>query len=299
MFQYSQTVYTLKTLLSQNWFYFFFLIFWHSKIPSSSGTPRYKHYFFIYTMALRCPFPFSIFFTSLQNFFTSLHHLFYFPSPFVKFPFRVSFLLCQLFSFSSELSFTSLHHFLYLPSPFFYFPSEFFYFTSAFLSSFYFPSAFFTSLPSLFTSLQIIHNSFYLPSVFFTTLTFNVLFLFLHSFSIFLLPFSFFKLFLLSFGIFIVSFLIFKYRRKLNTIIPSLIKRFWREYQRRPSSHRWNRIKAIIKDKWLDVPNVFSDTLYAGWTRQNFRSVVIRLLDQRVYLPRDTRIFTCLQPAND
>ena len=126
MFQYSQTVYTLKTLLSQNWFYFFFLIFWHSKIPSSSGTPRYKHYFFIYTMALRCPFPFSIFFTSLQNFFTSLHHLFYFPSPFVKFPFRVSFLLCQLFSFSSELSFTSLHHFLYLPSPFFYFPSEFF-----------------------------------------------------------------------------------------------------------------------------------------------------------------------------
>ena len=215
MFQYSQTVNTLKTLLSQNWFYFFFLIFWHSKIPSSSGTPRYKHYFFIYTMALRCHFLFSIFFTSLQNFFTSLHHLFYFPSTFVKFPFRVSFLLCQLFSFSSELSFTSRHHFLYLPS-FFYFPSEFFYFTSAFLSSFYFPPAFFTSLPSLFISVQSIHNSFYLPSVFFTTLTFSVLFLFLHSFSIFLLPFSFFKLFLLSFGIFIVSFLIFKYRRKLN-----------------------------------------------------------------------------------
>ena len=34
-------LYTLKELLSKNWFCIFFLIFWHKKIPSSFRMPRY------------------------------------------------------------------------------------------------------------------------------------------------------------------------------------------------------------------------------------------------------------------
>ena len=36
-------LYTLKALLSKNWFYCFFLVFWHAKIPPSFGMPRYWH----------------------------------------------------------------------------------------------------------------------------------------------------------------------------------------------------------------------------------------------------------------
>ena len=155
----------------------------------------------VYTMALMCHFPFSIFLLLFRIFwlpfsnfllpfiicFTSLHHLFYF--------FRV---------------------FLYFSSPFFALPfTIFFYFpVEFFLLHFSFFKLILLSV-SIFTSLQCIYNSFYLPSMFFTTLQ-RFVFLFLPSFSILLLPFSFFKLFLFSFGIFIVSFLIFKYRRKLN-----------------------------------------------------------------------------------
>ena len=120
------------------------------------------------TMALRCQFPFSIFFTSLQNFFISLHHflnfssefLFYFPLPFIPHLIRVFFYFSPPFfilPFNIFLLwvfllpfrvFTTL--FIYLQCfllsfkvlLFFYFPSAFFYSPSAFLNSFYFPSVF-------------------------------------------------------------------------------------------------------------------------------------------------------------
>ena len=129
------------------------------------------HIYLKITMALRCHFPFSIFLTSLQQFFTSLHHLFYFHSPFFKFPFRVSFLLPFTIYFISLQSFllllstifcTSLHHF-------FTHLQSFFYFTSAFLSAFYFPSAFLLPFRAfllpfrVFTTLFIYLQCFLLP----------------------------------------------------------------------------------------------------------------------------------------
>ena len=33
----------IKTQLNKNWFYFFFAIFWHAKIPSSFRMPRCWH----------------------------------------------------------------------------------------------------------------------------------------------------------------------------------------------------------------------------------------------------------------
>ena len=41
-------LYTWKTLLSKNWFYFFFLIIWHAKIQPSFRIARYWHWFFTY-----------------------------------------------------------------------------------------------------------------------------------------------------------------------------------------------------------------------------------------------------------
>ena len=38
----------LKTLLSKNRFYFFFLIFWHAKIPPSFRMPHYWNWFLTY-----------------------------------------------------------------------------------------------------------------------------------------------------------------------------------------------------------------------------------------------------------
>ena len=135
-------------------------------------------------MALSCHFPFSnlllfrisllpfsIFFTSLQSFFTSLQqfvtsfrHLFYFPLPCFKFPYRVPFLLPFTIYFISLESFllllrtifcTSLHHFLYSPS-------EIFYFTAGFLSIFLLPFRVFLQL-RLFTTLFIYIQCFLLP----------------------------------------------------------------------------------------------------------------------------------------
>ena len=37
----TRKIYTLKTLLSKNWFYFFFLNIWHAKIPPSFRMSRY------------------------------------------------------------------------------------------------------------------------------------------------------------------------------------------------------------------------------------------------------------------
>ena len=91
--------------------------------------------------------------------------IFYFPSSFIlfpftifKFPFRVSFLLPVSIYFTSLHSLlilllyiifcTSLHHCFYVPS-------EFFYFNSAFLSSFYFPSACFVLPFKAFITLFI------------------------------------------------------------------------------------------------------------------------------------------------
>ena len=119
-------------------------------------------------MALSCHFSFSIFlfffFTSLQNTFTSLQqffttfynslHLFYFLSPFFKFPFGVSFLLPFI------IYFTSLWSFLLLLF-----------------------TIFCTSLSHYFTSLQ----NFFL-------LHFSIFKLILFSVSIFLLPFRDFLL---------------------------------------------------------------------------------------------------------
>ena len=44
-FKWQNTIklYTLKALLSKNWFYFFFLIFCHAKIPPYFRMPRYWH----------------------------------------------------------------------------------------------------------------------------------------------------------------------------------------------------------------------------------------------------------------
>ena len=160
------------------------------------------------TMTLGCHFPFSICFTSLQNFFTSLqqlftslHHFFNFPSEFFfLLPFTIYFISLQSFLLLLFTIFCiSLHHFYFFPLVFLLHFSV----CKLILLS----VSIFTSLPSLFTSLKSIYNSFYLHSVFFTTIQRLV---------IFLLLFSFLKLFLLSFGIFIVSFLIFKYRRKLD-----------------------------------------------------------------------------------
>ena len=36
-------LYTIKALLCKNRLYFFFLIFWHAKIPPSFRVPRYWH----------------------------------------------------------------------------------------------------------------------------------------------------------------------------------------------------------------------------------------------------------------
>ena len=44
MSQYSQIVYTLNTLLSKSRLSFFFIIFWHAKIPPSFRMPRYWHF---------------------------------------------------------------------------------------------------------------------------------------------------------------------------------------------------------------------------------------------------------------
>ena len=130
---------------------------------------------------------------------------------------------------------------MYFPSPFFFYsPSEFFYFTSEFLSAFYFPPAFLLPLRAFLLPYRVF-TTLYLPSVFFTTLQGFVIFLL--SFSIFLLPFSFFKLFLLSFGIFIVSFLIFKYRRKLNCNNFLLDKKFLKSISKASLGH----VKTILK----------------------------------------------------
>ena len=42
----------LKVLLSKSWLYFFFLIFWHTKIPPSFRRPRYWYWFFTYLFFL-------------------------------------------------------------------------------------------------------------------------------------------------------------------------------------------------------------------------------------------------------
>ena len=80
----------------------------------------------VLTMAVRCHFPFSFFFTSLQHsidfpspFFTSLHHFFYFSS-------QVFYFLSPFFYFPSDLFFTTLHSLFYFPSAYFSFPSPFF-----------------------------------------------------------------------------------------------------------------------------------------------------------------------------
>ena len=109
-------------------------------------------------MALRCHFPFSIDFTSLRNVFTSLRQFFSSLHQFLNFPSGFLFYFLSPFYFSSEFSFTSLHHFLYVPSP--YSPSDFFFFTSAFLSAFYFPSAFLNSF--YFSSVFLLFLSWYL-----------------------------------------------------------------------------------------------------------------------------------------
>ena len=41
-------LYTIKVILSKNWFYFFFLNFWHAKTSVSFRMSRYYHWFFIY-----------------------------------------------------------------------------------------------------------------------------------------------------------------------------------------------------------------------------------------------------------
>ena len=119
---------------------------------------------------------FRFFFTFLQQFFTSLHHLFYFPWPFFKFPFRVSFLLPLIICFTSLQSFLLLLFTIFCTSlyNFFYFSSEFFCFTSAFLSSFYFLSGF----------LLLPFRVFLLP--------FGVFIIFFTYLQWFLLPFNFF-----------------------------------------------------------------------------------------------------------
>ena len=143
---------------------------------------------------------------SLQHFLKFSSEFFYFPSPFLKFPFRVSFLLPSPFIlFLFRLFFYFSPPFFILPFTFFLLPFRVCLLRFSIFQPVLLSVSIFTSLPSLFTSLQSIHNSFYLPSVFFTTLQRCVIFLL--SFSICLLPFSFLKLFLLSFGIFIVSFL--------------------------------------------------------------------------------------------
>ena len=76
-------------------------------------------------MALRCHFPFSIVFTSLQNVFTSLRRFFTSLHQFLNFPSGFLFYFLSPFYFSSEFSFTFLHHFLYIRSP--YSPSDFFF----------------------------------------------------------------------------------------------------------------------------------------------------------------------------
>ena len=73
------------------------------------------------TMALRCHFPFSIFFTSLQNFFTFLQQFFTSLQQFFKFPFRVSFLLPY------TIYFISLQSFLLLLSTIFFTPLQCFF----------------------------------------------------------------------------------------------------------------------------------------------------------------------------
>ena len=83
---------------------------------------------------------------SLQNFFTSLHHYIYFPSPSFYLPSQLFHFLSQFLYFSSDFFLLSFTVFL-LPlivfcfSIFFYFSSPF-YFSSAFfpLLCFYFPS---------------------------------------------------------------------------------------------------------------------------------------------------------------
>ena len=245
-------------------------------------------------MALRCHFPFSIFFTSLQNIFTSLHHLFYFPSPFFKFPFRVSFLL-----FPSPFILFLFRIFFYFSSPVFFNPlqSFFFFFHFSIFKCILLSVSNFTSPPSLFTSLQSVQNSFYLPSVCFTTLQGFVIFLL--SFSIFLLPFIFLKLFLPSFGIFIVSLLIFKYRKKLNCNSFHLHKKFLKRISKASLSH----VKTILKPSSKINDQIMAEYLFrylvCGLNQIKFRSVIVRLLYQMVYLPRNTRIFTCLPPVND
>ena len=97
--------------------------------------------------------------------------IFYFPSPFFKFPFRVSFLLPFTIYFISLQSFLLLLSTIFCTSLHLCFcsPSEFFDFTSAFLSAFYFPSAFLLPfrvflLPfRVFTTLFIYLQCFLLP----------------------------------------------------------------------------------------------------------------------------------------
>ena len=109
------------------------------------------------TMALRCQFPFSIFFTSLQNFFTSPHHflnfssefLFYFPLPFIPHLIRVFFYFSPPF-FILPFNIFLLWVFL-LPLGY----SQLFLFT---FNVFYYPSRFcyfFTFLQHFFTPLQL------------------------------------------------------------------------------------------------------------------------------------------------
>ena len=243
-------------------------------------------------MALRCHFPFSIFFTSLQNFFTSLHHLFCFPSPFFKFLFRVSFSL-----FPSPFILFLFRIFFYFSSPVFFNPLQSFFFHFSIFKYILLSVSNFTSPPSLFTSLQSVQNSFYLPLVCFTTLQGFAIFLL--SFSIFLLPFTFLKLFLPSLGIFIVSLLIFKYRKKLNCNSLLLHKKFLKRISKASLSH----VKTILKPSSKINDQIMAEYLFrylvCGLNQIKFRSVIVRLLYQMVYLPRNTRIFTCLPPVND
>ena len=77
---------------------------------------------------------------SLQNFFTSLHHYIYFPSPFFTSLHHCFTSLPNCFTFFHNF-YTSLQTFFYFPSPFFYFPWLFF------------ASAYFFTFPHRFTSL--------------------------------------------------------------------------------------------------------------------------------------------------
>ena len=80
----------------------------------------------VLTMAVRCHFPFSFFFTSLQHsidfpspFFTSLHHFFTSLPKFFTFFHHFFTSLQTFFLLPFTLFFTSLQHIFSFPSPFF------------------------------------------------------------------------------------------------------------------------------------------------------------------------------------